>query len=159
MLEAKSPFTPYQVTKRQNLLNSCHEARCIWIGCFPLLWSPGHWPLSELLPFSGSLSVHPCTQHCSYKGKWYSGMLPLIGGAGMSFEWQLYPHTQTVKIWNRSPFIAWKLRSCKFYKHFWNAMIHDNFIFFKNRIGDRINKVKLVTLAAWSFLKENIEFN
>lgn len=38
-------------------------------------------------------------------------------------------------------------------------MIHDNFIFFKNRIGDRINKVKLVTLAAWSFLKENIEFN
>lgn len=38
-------------------------------------------------------------------------------------------------------------------------MTHDNFIFFKNRIGDRINKVKVVTLAAWSFLKGSIEFN
>lgn len=57
---------------RKYSLHNCPPPRCIWSGCFPLPWAPGHsTPWGWLLSL-GSQSPHPCSPLCSCSGRWWS---------------------------------------------------------------------------------------
>lgn len=62
---------------------------CIWSGCFPLLWAPGHWCLWGSQLSLSCPSSRPCSPQSSCSGRWWSGKpLWTAGGWRSSGLWQ-----------------------------------------------------------------------